>query len=91
MPLYLKNQLGRAALSIPLNIAEGSGKFSLKDRKHFLVIARGSVFECAAILRILYRENEINDDFENEQLICLDEMSRMLYAMIRNLDDRIGT
>ncbi len=44
LPAYMKNQLGRAALSIPLNIAEGSAKSSPRDRKNYLSVARGSVF-----------------------------------------------
>ena len=43
----------RAAQSIPLNIAEGNGKQSLKDKNRFFEIARGSALECAATHDIL--------------------------------------
>src|SRR5256712_677304 len=48
-----KDQLDRASTSIPLNIAEGNGKFSAKDRSRFLEMARGSALECAACLDVL--------------------------------------
>jgi four helix bundle protein len=48
-----KDQLDRASTSIPLNIAEGNGKFSVKDRARFLEMARGSTLECAACLDVL--------------------------------------
>src|SRR5215475_803192 len=48
-----KDQLDRASTSIALNIAEGNGKFSSKDRARFFEMARGSALECAACLDVL--------------------------------------
>ena len=50
---HARDQWLRAAQSIPLNIAEGNGKRSLKDRSRFFDIARGSALECAAIQDVL--------------------------------------
>jgi len=47
---FLADQLKRASLSIPLNIAEGNGKFNKPDKGKFYKIARGSSNECGAIL-----------------------------------------
>jgi len=46
---HARDQWLHAAQSIPLNIAEGNGKQSLKDKNRFFEIARGSALECAAI------------------------------------------
>jgi four helix bundle protein len=46
----LRDQLDRAALSIPLNIAEAVGKPANGDRARYFAIARGSAMECGAIL-----------------------------------------
>ncbi|MBI2257818.1 MAG: four helix bundle protein [Flavobacteriia bacterium] len=85
MDKYVIDQLGRASFSVPLNVAEGSGKFSKADRKNYFTTARASVFECVAILDILKDENKMsNSDFE-KMLKVADELSRILYSMIKNL------
>jgi len=58
---YVNDQLGRASFSVPLNIAEGSGKFSKKDRKNYFTTAKASVFECVAVVDILSDNNQIKN------------------------------
>jgi four helix bundle protein len=68
-----------------LNIAEGSGKFSKAGRKNYFTTARASVFECVAVLDILKDEGKLSDsDFEG-LLKDADELSRILYSMVKNL------
>ena len=57
---YLVNQLNRAALSISANIAEGNGRFTVRDRQNFFGIARGSVQECVPLLELATRRNLIS-------------------------------
>ncbi len=51
----LHDQLERASLSVVLNIAEGAGRRSRKDKRRFYVMARGSACECAAAVDVLRR------------------------------------
>ena len=83
---YAKNQLGRASLSIMLNIAEGSAKFSDKDRKNFYITARGSVFECSSLVSFLSAEGELAKEWKEEICYSYEEISKMLFAMIKNLE-----
>lgn len=48
----LADQLKRAALSVPVNVAEGVGRNSVADRRRHFAIARGSAMECAALLDV---------------------------------------
>ena len=83
-----KDQLDRASTSIPLNIAEGNGKFSVKDRARFLEIARGSALECAAALDVLVARKlatleQIQSAKEN-----LVRIVQMLMGMLRRFSER---
>ena len=90
MASYVKNQFGRASLSIMLNIAEGSAKFSKRDRRNFYITARGSVFECFALVSFLSDEGEIVSDTKDELQTSFEEISKMLFAMIKNLNHGKG-
>ena len=58
------DQMVRAALSVPLNIAEGNGRWHKNDKKNFFWIARGSVFELVPILD-LFRQKELIDEADS--------------------------
>ncbi len=80
-----QDQLRRAAFSIMLNIAEGTGRFSDADRCNFFVIARGSVFECAAILDYLAEEDRTEEQFFLRLYHSAEEISKMLFSLIKML------
>src|ERR1700677_3481205 len=58
----VRDQLDRASTSIPLNIAEGNGKYTPKDRCRFFDIAHGSSLECAGGLDILVAKTRLTSE-----------------------------
>src|SRR5438552_2036515 len=83
-----KDQLDRASTSIPLNIAEGNGKFSANDRARFLEIARGSALECAACLDVLVKRKLINADEVGSAKVQLAGIVRMLIGLLKRFSER---
>ena len=83
-----KDQLDRASTSIPLNIAEGNGKFSTKDRARFLEIARGSALECAAALDVLVARKLAELDQVENAKENLARIVQMLMGMLRRFSGR---
>ena len=79
---HARDQWLRAAQSIPLNIAEGNGKRSLKDRSRFLDIARGSALECAAIQDVLAATEGLNDKLHEQLKRTLHRIVSMLTRLI---------
>ncbi|HEY2143434.1 MAG TPA: four helix bundle protein [Candidatus Udaeobacter sp.] len=84
----VKDQLDRASTSLPLNIAEGNGKFSTVDRARFLEIARRSALECAACLDVLVARKLVGP----EQIISAKEqlvrIVNMLMGMLKRFSSR---
>ncbi len=76
----ITDQLNRACLSIPLNIAEGSSRTS-KDFQHFLAIARGSCYESIPIITIAKAQKFISEKQYEEIKLNLEEISKMLSAL----------
>lgn len=81
----LQDQFRRAALSIVLNIAEGTGKLSKADQRKFFIIARGSAFECAALLEILKDMKYIPAEKFILLYTELESISKMLSGVARSL------
>ena len=79
----IKDQLERASVSVALNIAEGNGKSSPKDRKRFLEIAKGSSLECAAVLDVLAVKKVITDAELTTGKDILFETVAMLFGLIK--------
>ncbi|MDB5329516.1 MAG: ribosomal protein [Phycisphaerales bacterium] len=79
----VKDQLDRASTSIALNIAEGNGKYSAKDRCRFFDIANGSALECAAGLDILTARAKLNPAQIRPGKERLQRIVRMLMGLIK--------
>src|SRR6056297_2731283 len=80
--LAVYNQLDRASTSIPLNIAEGNGKYTAADRCRFFGIARGSALECAACLDVLVAKKGIDSADAGKAILV--RIVSMLVGLIRS-------
>jgi four helix bundle protein len=85
----LKKQIERAAISITSNIAEGFGRQSIQDKKHFYIIARGSVFELQNQLLLARDINLISgEDFNKLAGLSVDS-TKLLHGLIRSTRSKI--
>lgn len=84
------NQLDRASTSIPLNIAEGNGKYTSPDRCRFFDISRGSSLESAACLDVLCAKKIIGKEIADDGKEILSSIVAMLTGLIKsNSPDRV--
>ena len=78
----LINQLRRASVSISSNIAEGSGRFSIKDQNHFYRIAYASTLEVLSQMYLSLDLKLLDEEvFKNQVLKQIEAVSKPLYAM----------
>ena len=79
----LGDQLSRAVISVPSNIAEGNGRESKSEYARFLGIARGSLYETETQLEIAKRLGYVEDISEPQSLV--EEIRRMLITIMSKL------
>ena len=77
----LTDQLRRAVVSIPSNIAEGSGRASNKDYAHFLAIARGSLYETITQIQVAVDLGYVGNHDDLDQLA--EDVGRMLTSLLK--------
>ena len=77
----LSDQVRRAVVSVPSNIAEGCGRASNRDYAHFLAIARGSLYETMTQLELAQSLGFIDTIKDVEELAS--EISRMLTSLMK--------
>lgn len=80
----IRDQLIGATISVPLNIAEGSGRKSIKEKKHFYKISLTSLFECIPLLEICLEIGLINKNEYNNFRKEITELSKMITALIKS-------
>jgi four helix bundle protein len=85
-----RDHLERSGDSIALNIAEGNGKFSKKDRARFFQIAHGSALESAACLDLLVARRCYSRDAIVSGNAILEEIVKMLFTLLDQLGCRIA-
>jgi four helix bundle protein len=85
---FLADQLNRASVSIAANLAEGNGRFTKPDRKHFFTIARASVRECVPLLELASRRGLIERGEHEDLRNHLEEISRMISGLIKGIEKR---
>lgn len=82
----ITNQLRRAVVSIPTNIAEGVNKITDKERSRYLQIAYGSSMEVISLLLISYELNYISSEDLEKYRIIINEISNKINAYNRKLN-----
>jgi four helix bundle protein len=84
----LTSQIRRAAVSVPANIAEGSGRGSTKEFLQFLMIARGSLAEVETLLLLAKDLSMVSGEAFAKLEILINEISALIGGLIASLRRR---
>lgn len=82
------SQMRRSVVSVSSNIAEGSGRQSKKEFKHFLNIAKGSSYELETQLTISRNLGFISQNTFKEIIASLVELHKMIHSLIKTLNKK---
>lgn len=83
---FWTDQINRAALSIVLNIAEGSGRKNPKEKKNFYNIAKGSVFECVPLIELGAFTISLSDTQRSELRNTCTSIAKMLTKLTQSVE-----
>ncbi len=86
----LTSQMQRAAVSIPSNIAEGFGRFHMKEYLHFLKIAFGSLSELETQIELAKRFGYIESDNHASLLSATNALGKQLTQQRKSLNESIS-
>jgi four helix bundle protein len=81
----IKDQMRRAAMSIPLNIAEGQGRMHGREKRQFYNTARGSLLECVPLIELCQRIGYINEEKYQSLYGLMNEIGKMLAGLIKSV------
>ena len=85
----LSDQMRRAAVSIPSNIAKGYGRQTLKSYAQFLTVARGSAFELETQLLLCQKIHQLSSEIIKSIVLTLSEITKMLTSIINKLHQQL--
>lgn len=84
----LTSQIRRAAISVTSNVAEGTSRFSLKDKSHFIEIAYGSLMETYSQIQVASDLEYISQDSMTQIAPLVKELRNKLSALRRSYNEK---
>lgn len=84
LDVYIREQWRRASVGSVLNLAEGVGRIVEEEKRQFITLARGNIFECTALLQMAYDLKFVEMEKYEELYANYEQISKMLLGMYRS-------